>query len=65
MKCISYKGGYKYQLYEEYSMELSIKPSLDIFSSGNYVVLTKIKNKGTLTLITCAKISLWHDWQEL
>ena len=41
MECISYKGGYKYQLYEEYSTDIPIKPDEDISSSGNYVVLSK------------------------
>jgi len=46
MECISYKKGYKYQLYEDYSTEISIKPGNDIDSdyialSGEGLILIK------------------------
>ena len=41
MECISYKEGYKYQLFEEYFTTISIKPDEDISSSGGYVTLSK------------------------
>jgi len=30
MECIAYKDGYKYQLYEEYSVTIPVKPTADI-----------------------------------
>ena len=41
MECISYKSGYKYQLFEEYCTDIPIKPNDTISSSGNYVTLSK------------------------
>jgi hypothetical protein len=41
MECISYKEGYKYQLFEEYQTDISVKPDEDISSSGDYVTLSK------------------------
>ncbi len=41
MECISYKKGYKYQLFETYSTNITIKPNDDISSSGGYVTLSK------------------------
>ena len=41
MECISYKDGYKYQLFEEYQTEIPVKPDGDISSSGGYVFLSK------------------------
>ena len=41
MECISYKEGYKYQLFEEYYTDIPIKPEEDISSSGDYVILSK------------------------
>ncbi len=42
MECISYKKGYKYQLFEQYSTDITIKPDVDISSSGDYVTLSKM-----------------------
>ena len=41
MECISYKEGYKYQLFEEYQIDIPIKPDKDVSSSGDYVILSK------------------------
>lgn len=30
MECITYKGGYKYQLKEDYSVQVDIKPQMDV-----------------------------------
>lgn len=45
MECISYKEGYKYQLTEDYTTEISIKPDsniisdyIDLSSEGNLVI---------------------------
>ncbi len=40
MECISYKKGYKYQLFEEYKTSIDIKPVADISSTGSYVTLS-------------------------
>lgn len=40
MKCISYKAGYKYQLFEEYTTDITVKPENDAVSSGSYVTLS-------------------------
>ncbi|MBE9542386.1 MAG: DUF1353 domain-containing protein [Proteobacteria bacterium] len=44
MKCISYKKGYKYQLVDEYSVDVPIKPENDIFSDSDYIDLTSEGN---------------------
>lgn len=41
MECISYKEGYKYQLHQEYSTKISLKPRDNIASIGDYVTLSK------------------------
>lgn len=38
MECITYKAGYKYQILEEYSVEIPIKPDSDIVT--DYVTLS-------------------------
>lgn len=38
MKCIKYKAGYKYQLQENYSVTIPIKPATDIITE--YITLT-------------------------
>ena len=45
MKCIVYKGGYKYQLKETYSVRISITPADTI--NTEYIVLD---NTGDLTI---------------
>ena len=40
MEFIYYKKGYKYQLIEEYSADIPIKPDSDVYSSSDYIVLT-------------------------
>lgn len=45
MQCIEYKGGYKYQLYKTYQLNVSIEPSSDI--TTNYIDLDQV---GNLTL---------------
>lgn len=45
MPIIEYKDGYKYQLYEEYSIKTGIKPD-QILASGGFV---KLGTDGTLT----------------
>ena len=47
MECISYKKGYKYQLVEEYSTNISTKQDTDISSSADYVTLS---NEGKIVL---------------
>ena len=41
MKCIAYKGGYKYQLDEEYRDTITIHPVEDVCSPGDFVTLSK------------------------
>lgn len=41
MECISYKEGYKYQLFEEYQTDTPIKIDEDVSSNGDYVLLSK------------------------
>lgn len=47
MSFISYRKGYKYQLAEEYTTRIPIKPVHDIFSPSGYIRLT---TDGMLTL---------------
>ncbi len=47
MECISYKKGYKYQLVEEYSVNITIYMDEDIHSKDKYVFLT---HEGKLTM---------------
>ena len=47
MKSISYKKGYKYQLSEPYSVEISIKPEGDIISPSGFITLSL---SGVLTI---------------
>ncbi len=46
MKCISYKTGYKYQLGEDYSVDISIKPNFNV-EVPDYISLTV---DGTLSI---------------
>ena len=45
MECISYKEGYKYQLFNDYSTDIDIKPDQDIVTS--YILLN---TDGKLTI---------------
>ena len=45
MECITYKKGYKYQLHEQYQVQIDIKPSQDI--PTDYIHLT---STGLLTI---------------
>lgn len=47
MLSISYKKGYKYQLVEAYTVEIPIKPDVDIASPSDFIVLT---TEGELTV---------------
>lgn len=47
LECISYKKGYKYQLTQEYSIFIPIKPSSDITSPSDFIVL---RSDGFLTI---------------
>lgn len=40
MKCVAYKDGYKYQLFEPYQLTIDILPEKDLSVDG-YVILTK------------------------
>jgi len=41
MECIAYKNGYKYQLVNEYSTHIPIKPEDDIHSDSGYIDLSQ------------------------
>jgi len=41
MQCVSYKNGYKYQLVEEYSTNIPIKPDEDIHSDSGFIDLSQ------------------------
>jgi hypothetical protein len=45
MKCISYKGGYKYQLKETYTVQIELKPAVNI--STEYI---KLDTEGNITM---------------
>lgn len=47
MECISYKKGYKYQVVEEYTTQIPIKPDSDIVSPSGFIQLTA---EGKLTI---------------
>ena len=49
MECISYKGGYKYQIVEDYSTDIDIKPDPDLGDvvGNDYISLTA---EGRLTI---------------
>ena len=47
MECISYKKGYKYQLKENYTTDIPIKPDNDIVLRGEFIQLTR---EGKLTI---------------
>ncbi len=42
MKCIAYKGGYKYQLKRDYTLDIPIKPEADITSA--FITLSRDGN---------------------
>jgi hypothetical protein len=52
MKCITYKGGYKYQLKRDYSVEIPIKPESDIPSASKPSEYILLSTNGML-LIKC------------
>jgi hypothetical protein len=47
MDCIAYKKGYKYQIVEEYTTNIPIKPTIDLISPSGFISLT---TTGQLTL---------------
>ena len=47
MERIQYKKGYKYQLVEEYAVEIPVKPETDISSPSEFITLT---SNGLLTI---------------
>lgn len=40
MHCIHYKGGYKYQLKQDYSLQIPIKPGKDIAPAHGFITLS-------------------------
>jgi len=74
MECISYKAGYKYQLFEEYCTDTPLQPEEDIVSNSDYISLsttgTIVINKGyawdgpsgpTIDTLNFMRASLVHD----
>jgi hypothetical protein len=72
MKCIAYKGGYKYQLKEEYTVAIDIKPTtlidteyIKLCSEGNLVISKGYAWDGpsgpTVDTLSFMRGSLIHD----
>ncbi|MFO7558631.1 MAG: DUF1353 domain-containing protein [Desulfobacterales bacterium] len=41
MKCITYKGGYKYQLKQDYTLDIPIKPRADLKPDHGFIILSR------------------------